>query len=179
MSDLSACWGKADTSDEARTWMLDTTFLTQSFGSRVGSFFLGSMKFGADGGVTNTTGRNGGPGQELNTPARFNETEWVYNFKLGWVDKPFLKDLYLLTGDRDRLSSYREEARWSNPHRWGLLDALTISASYSYGSTVTDPRGDNNFTTKAKGGYEVKAAYSLPLENVFESLGWTASFHEN
>jgi hypothetical protein len=178
-SKVSECWRSDKTADEVRAWIQEDRFLEQSALMGIGTFVFESMKFTGDGGVTNETGRNGGPGQDLTTPARFDSTEWVYSLKLGWEDKPFVRDLYLLRGRRSALEKYELAGERLDCWRWGFVDAVTLNASYSYGSTITDLDGDNNFTTKARGGYEVKVAYTVPLETAFEAWGMAAPLHED
>ncbi|MEX2208287.1 MAG: hypothetical protein WEF50_18855 [Myxococcota bacterium] len=171
-------WPTDEAGQKLRDQLLDKLFLEQPALSAIATFFVESLKLSADGGVANMTGRNGGPGQDSNTPARFDHTEWVYSLKLGWKDKPILKDFYLLTGNEASLDKYRAMARRKSAWRWALLDAVTVNASYSFGSTITDPDGDDNFTTKAKGGYEVKAAYTLPIESLLEGSHFAAPLRD-
>ena len=144
--------------------------------NRIGSFFIGDLKLRGEYGYTNTNNTTSEPSAAL--PAHLDEDQTIYNVKFGWFDKKILRDIYLLTGTRERLKEYRNHKTKDKFYRWAWLDAVTVSANLGYGKVLEEGAGfelePGDQRTKKNKLYFIGMKYEVPLSKlggVFENLG--------
>jgi hypothetical protein len=119
------------------------------------------MHITADGGVSNGVFDSASINQRH--VSELSETEFQYGMKIGYKDRPILRDIWLLSGDAARVKAYRE--RKGEFRRWGFADALTLKAEVGWGTTIEPDDNKERFTTAEDLIFEVGVQYSLPLEN--------------
>jgi hypothetical protein len=126
------------------------------------SLVAGSSKVALDGAYTNNAGSRTGPAIDVGVEL---DDRFVGNARLGWYDKPILRDAYLLGpgASLTRLEEYRSRKDFL---KWGLLDAVKLSANCGYGSLVNDPEGDNNFTVDDGFVFDVRLTYAVSLDKL-------------
>ncbi len=89
------------------------------------------------------------------------EDETVRNVGFGYYKKPVFKHMFL------KSKKFSKAERGSNEKfEKFFLDNLMFSANVSYGSTITDPKGDDNFETEDKTSYYIGLDYELKFESL-------------
>ncbi len=132
----------------------DRAFLASPFKN----YLLGSLKLSANFGKTNTSGFLA----EENAVAqlRLRSSESVWAVKLGYFDKPVLRDIFL-TGGQEKLDEYRK--RKKDAFRWAWLDAVKLNMQFGFGKTIEENAVTDNFKTEEKTIYYIGISYQLPL----------------
>ena len=140
----------------------DINYLEQPFTN----FMLSGMKFTSTAAYTNQTTESGGAGIVI--PARLDSAKTVYQASIGWSGKHIIRDLMFLGNGQGGMDYYRglKKGNKLEPMRWALIDAITMDAKVSYGETLADPQGKNNFTTSEQFGYTIGIKYEISLDNI-------------
>jgi hypothetical protein len=81
------------------------------------------------------------------------------------VNKPVLKQIFMaLRGDEDGREDVARQGTWQEDFLW---NAVTMSASASYGRSVTTKNGQISDALTTKPSYSVSATYQLDLERLY------------
>ena len=151
-------WVKKQMAKEQKTKeekaIRDKAFLA----SPIKNIFLGSLKFKANYGRTDTSGFTAEG--DATAQVSFDSEEYVWVTKFGYFNKPILKDIYL-AGDQKRLDSYRRNK--NEAIRWALFDAVKFNMQVGYGKSIKEEAGLDNYTTEEKSNYYIGISYELPL----------------
>jgi hypothetical protein len=103
-----------------------------------------------------------------NAVAELDETEFQHRALIGYSEKPFLRDAYLLwkrSGDASQ-GPERYRLRRHDWVRWAVLDAFTANALVGFGTSVTPDDDRQRFDTASDLIFEVGISYEVPLERI-------------
>lgn len=125
------------------------------------NLLFGGLEFTADGGLSNGIFDSASINQR--SVSELSETEFQYGFKIGYSERPIIRDFLLLTEIKSP-EAYRDLKH--DVYRWAFMDAVTMKAEVGWGTTIEPDDRKERFTTSEDLIFEVGLQYSLPLENL-------------
>lgn len=125
------------------------------------NWFLGSLVVRAAGGASNGVFDSSSIGQRA--VGELDETTLQYKFEVGYSERPFFRDIYLLTGS-GRLDAYRDRA--FHPFRVLVLDAFKFTLLGGWGTQIEPDHQRGRFTTSEDLVFDASVTYEIPLEKI-------------
>jgi hypothetical protein len=161
---LSACTRQPSKAEQTAKKVAD---LQTRYADRSGwAHISDSLKLVAKADYTNADTLLTGPGYVTGVSREFDKERGVGSVSFGWVDRKVVRDLCVASSSscfegyaRGKVDSDQKEA-WT----WLVLDAVTANAIISYGTTLDDLEGDDNFKTSNEMSFSVGLKWSVPLD---------------
>lgn len=114
------------------------------------------------------TDNDGSLREGRDVPLPLDDTQ-VAHIRVGWFDKPILRDLRFLLGPSE-IKAYREQGP-DDPRRVAFWDAIKFDAFIGYGDTVKETDGSLTEDTEKGQIKYIGVRYEIPL-HILLGAGW-------